>query len=158
MEEKNICTSVQAERYLLNQMDVGEEANYQKHLHRCKTCQKYIASIRTMAGMIGEEEVLNVSVLISHPKSKTKVWLYRWISAAACVMMAVSISFYWWRQSSYEQKGERMSIEYLHKNAGEYWTYSDSTVWLPPLKPSPIEIKIEQPWIYKWKIYEYDEE
>lgn len=138
MDNKNICDKTQVERYLLNQMEQEEETRFQEHLSRCESCRNYLAKVRAVAAIIGEN---------NQPTSqKKKIQLWHWASVAACILFMAGISVFSYKK---HQKAEEVlyptSIEYRNRA-------SDGQTSVKLLYPDQdsIYVPICQPISFKW--------
>ncbi|WP_195280693.1 zf-HC2 domain-containing protein [Parabacteroides johnsonii] len=138
MDNKNICDKTQVERYLLNQMEQEEETRFQVHLSQCESCRNYLAKVRAVAAIIGEND--------QHTSGKKKIQLWHWPSVAACILFMIGISVFSYKK--YSKTDEVLyptSIEYRNRA-------SDSQTSVKLLYPDQdsINVPLCQPISFKW--------
>lgn len=145
MDTKEICNKIQVERYLLNRMTEEEEFLFQKHLTNCESCRRYITKIRKLASVVGEE-----GFYVNTGTSKEKTFHIRhlrfWMSTAACILLLVGISTFWYNKQHNENILYPTTIE--HRNRA-----TNSKVEVKLLYPNKDTIRIirGKSLLFKWE-------
>lgn len=147
MMKKDICARKQVERYLLNQMNEVEEADFQNHLSECKACNSYLTSIRTLSQFMGEE----LHTEDEQPAFSTRrVGLLPkyWMSIAASLLVLVGVGLWWNGSRRASVNTHTSSIEHRSRAHGEQ---ADLSLLFPDKEIVWVDTE-KQPLIFRWNI------
>jgi len=148
------CSRTSVERYLLNKMTFDEETAFQKHLHTCDACKACLDAIRNVALLVSDEPLPIASAERKENRRHSPIFNlqlssfnYRFVSAAACVLLMIGAGTYLWMRNS-EGMPHDTHIMHQHRAAVEY----ADTAWtlLSPESPVSVVNPHEEPVVFRW--------
>jgi hypothetical protein len=142
-----ICSRAGVERYLLNRMSPEEETLFQEHLRTCRACNAYLSAARSLAGLVSEEPLQQLTAPRKPASAFTVPLLLRWVSVAACLLLVGGLTFYLSRRpvgephDTYMQQQNRASVEY----ADTSWVLLSPEQLISTIHPAT-----DEPIVFRW--------
>lgn len=144
-----MCSTAQADRYLLNRMSAEEEDSFQEHLEQCASCSDYLKRVRTLSSLIsGEEATAYEEEFEAATQLRRRLKLRTQLSVAAAIALLLSVSLYW-LAGEYPGNGLTSHIPFISEMSRARGADADLQVLFPD-KDTLTFIISEKPLVLKW--------